>query len=446
MGLFGTNGIRGVFPSELGIPEIHDICCALAEHLGRCRVLVGRDGRASSESVAAAACAVLNSRGIDCADAGLVPTPCLEYAVKKLGYSAGVMATASHNPSEYAGIKVCAGDGVELARADENEIERIYEARSWGASERFGSTTGEGRALDTYVEGAASLLDRAAIASRRPKVVLDVGNGAQAEAAPRFCRLLGLEPIIVNGEVDPSFPGRGPEPTPETLGGLSGSVKSHGADLGVAFDGDGDRSMFCDERGAVLTGEQSALVLARHVLARRPGALLVTCVNSGSSAESVAAESGARVRRTDVGSVEVSRAMTGSGALVGFEENGGFMYGEHNQVRDGAMTLGLMLEAVSVSGTPVSGLASSLPPSHTAKTKVPCTPGQARRVMDELRAGRGGCSLSGGVRVDIGPREWVMVRPSGTEPILRIYAEAPSRSRLDGLLCEYSEMARRANE
>ena len=441
MGLFGTNGIRGVFPSELGLPEVHDVCCALAEHLGRCRVLVGRDGRASSWAVAETACSVLNSRGIDCARAGLVPTPCLEYAVKKLGYDAGVMATASHNPPEYAGIKVCASDGVELARPDEEAVERIHAGRSWGACGGFGSTKDEGRALDAYVEGAASLLDRAAVASRRPRVVLDLGNGAQAAAAPRFCRLLGLEPVLINGEIDPSFPGRGPEPTPETLGGLSGAVASRGADLGVAFDGDGDRSMFCDERGCILTGEQSALVLARHVLAKSPGALVVTCVNSGESAESVAAESGARVLRTRVGSVEVSRAMTETGALLGFEENGGFMYAKHNQVRDGVMTLGLMLEALAASGSSVSQLTSSLPPSHTAKTKVPCPPERAGRVMERIKADNPGADLTDGVKVAFGPREWVMVRPSGTEPVLRIYAEARSPGRLEELLSAYSRMA-----
>ena len=442
MGLFGTNGVRGVFPSELGLPEVHDICCALAEHLRFRRVLVGMDGRASSGVVAETVCSVLNSRGVDCARAGLVPTPCLEYAVKKLGYDAGVMATASHNPPEYAGLKACAADGVELARPDEEAVERIHAGRSWGPrTGAFGTTATEGRAVGAYVEGAASLLDTEKIASRRPKVVLDLGNGAQAAAAPRFCRLLGLEPDLINGDVDPSFPGRGPEPTPETLGGLSGAVASRGADLGVAFDGDGDRSMFCDERGRVLTGEQSALVLARHVLAKSPGALVVTCVNSGVSAESVAAESGARVLRTRVGSVEVSRAMTETGALVGFEENGGFMYAKHNQVRDGVMTLGLMLEALAASGSSVSQLTSSLPPSHTAKTKVPCSQERAGRVMERLKAENPGADLTDGVKVVFGPREWVMVRPSGTEPILRIYAEAGSRARLEELLSAYSRMA-----
>lgn len=445
MGLFGTNGVRGVFPSELGLPEVHDICCAVAEHMGGGRVLVGRDGRASSGVVAETACAALNSRGVDCAAAGLVPTPCLEYAVKALGYSAGIMATASHNPPEYAGIKVCASDGVELARADEKAIEKIHADRSWGESGGYGSTVEEGRALGAYVEGAASLLDAGKISSRRPRVVLDVGNGAQAEAAPRFCRLLGLEPAVINGAIDPSFPGRGPEPTPETLGGLSEAVRAHGADLGVAFDGDGDRSLFCDELGAVLSGEQSALLLARHVLAKSPGATVATCVNSGVSAEEVAAESGARVLRTRVGSVEVSRAMTETGALVGFEENGGFMYARHNQVRDGVMTLGLMLEALASSGSALSELASSLPPSHTAKTKVRCSPERAAHIMERLRAENPGADATDGIKITSGPREWAMVRPSGTEPMLRIYAEAPSRARLEQLLSEYSE-AVSANE
>lgn len=434
---FGTNGIRGVFGSGLTLGLAHDMALAFGTWLGGGPVLVGRDGRHSSLAVSRAVCAALNSAGIHCGDAQLVPTPCLEYAVKSLGYAGGVMVTASHNPPEYNGIKPVAGDGIEVSREAELDIEAIYEKGARPRPPGWGKTTDEGRATGAYADGVLSRIDGAAVRAKKFKVVLDMGNGAQAACAPAIAESLGCDIVLVNAEVDGDFAGRGPEPTPENLSALSGAIKEHGADLGIAFDGDGDRSMFCDDSGAVLTGDRSALVLARHILAKRPGSTVVTCLNSGSAIEPLAAESGSAVRRTRVGSVEVSREMARVGALVGFEENGGFMYGPHNPVRDGCMALALMLELLAESGASLSGHAEQLGPSFTAKAKVGCRPQDVPGVLAALKSEHPDADTTDGVRVQLGPRTWVMVRPSGTEPIIRVYAEAESQAGLDSLVSLY---------
>ena len=454
--LFGTNGIRGILGrGRLTLQFVHDMSLALAGHFGGGPLLVGRDGRASSVPISRAVRAALSMAGIDCTDAGLVPTPCLQYAVKRLGYRGGIMATASHNPPEYGGIKPVESDGVEPSRGAELEIERRYfeiEAapRGHGAgppsdAAREPATVGRirdgdgGEAVDTYLSGIVSLVDADAIRRRAPTVAIDAGNGAQARTAPELCRRLGCRAVVVNGEIDTGFPGRGPEPTPENLGALSRAVEQSGADVGAAFDGDGDRSLFCDERGTVLTGDRSALLLTGRLLSAAPGSTVVTCLNSGSAIESAAAASGSRVVRTRVGSVEVSRAMVEGGALVGFEENGGFMYGRHNAVRDGAMTLALVLDLLaSGAASPLSAAVAALPPSFTAKDKVPCGSADAMRVaMSAMASGHPGADTTDGVKVDLGEGRWVMVRASGTEPILRVYAEGRSQADLDSIMAEY---------
>jgi phosphomannomutase/phosphoglucomutase len=207
--------------------------------------------------------------------------------------------------------------------------------------------------------------------------------------------------------------------------------------VGIAFDGDGDRSIFCDNTGDILTGDKSALVLTRHILKKNPNSLVVTCLNSGSNIEVLAEKFNSKVIRTKVGSVEVSRKMVPTDALIGFEENGGFMYGKHNQVRDGCMTLALMLDLLATSGKPLTEEIASLPPSFTTKDKMPCSAEKVPKLISLLREEFPNSDISDGIKITIDPKSWVMIRPSGTEPIVRIYAESESQEKLDTLMSEY---------
>ncbi len=436
---FGTNGIRGVFSEDFTLEFVHDMTLAIGTFFQKGPILVGFDGRQSSPVIGKAVSSALNSIGIDCNVAGLVPTPCLEYAVKTLGYSGGIMITASHNPPQYNGIKPAAGDGVEISREDELVIEDIYLRKRWIQNPPgWGATGTEDRAIQTYLDGIASQVDSKLIESKNFKVVLDLGNGVQAVAAPEFARMLNCQTFLVNEKVDGNFPGRGSEPTPQNLSELSRAVVENNADLGVAFDGDGDRSIFCDNKGGILTGDKSALALTRHILQKNPSSLVVTCLNSGSNIETLAEKFGSKVIRTKVGSVEVSRKMVSINALVGFEENGGFMFGRHNQVRDGCMALALMLEllASSPEGS-LSDEIQKLPSSFTAKDKVACPPEKVPILLYALREEFPDSDATDGIKIMLAPKNWVMVRPSGTEPIVRVYAEAESQEKLDDLMSEY---------
>lgn len=435
---FGTNGIRGVFSEDFSLEFVHDMILAIATYFKKGPILVGYDGRESSQIIAKVVCSAINYSGLDCNDAGLVPTPCLEYAVKELGYSGGIMITASHNPPQYNGIKPAAKDGVEISREDELIIEDIFLNKNWIKNpSKYGITGKENKAIDVYVNGIISHIGAQKIKSKNLKVVLDLGNGAQAVTAPIFCKLVGCKIFLINEKIDGLFPGRGSEPTPQNLSELSKVVRENKADLGIAFDGDGDRSIFCDNNGEILTGDKSALVLTKFILQKNPNSLVVTCLNSSSNIELVANEFNSQVIRTKVGSVEVSRKMVPTNALIGFEENGGFMFGKHNQVRDGCMTLALMLDLLAKSEKTLSELISELPPSFTTKDKVACSQENSKKLIQSLKEEFPNSDITDGIKITANSKNWVMIRPSGTEPIVRIYGESESQQKLDTLMSKY---------
>jgi len=435
---FGTNGIRGVFSEDFTLEFIHDMTLAIGTYFGKGPVLVGFDGRESSPIICKVVTSALNSIGLDCYVAGIIPTPCLEFAVKTLGYSGGLMITASHNPPQYNGIKPAAKDGVEVSREDELIIEDIYIHKSWIKNpEKWGTTGIEEKAIETYLKGVISHVDSKLIESKHFKVVLDLGNGAQAVSAPELCKILQCETFLVNQNIDGTFPGRGSEPTPQNLSELSKIVIENKASVGIAFDGDGDRSIFCDNNGDILTGDTSALALAQHILKKNPNSLIVTCLNSGSNIEVLADKFDSKVIRTKVGSVEVSRKMVPTDALIGYEENGGFMYGKHNQVRDGCMTLALMLDLLATSEKSLTEEIANLLPSFTTKDKVACSHEKVSKLISSLKEEFPNSDTTDGIKITFDPKNWVMVRPSGTEPIVRIYVEAESREKLDILMSKY---------
>ncbi|MEC9436520.1 MAG: phosphoglucosamine mutase [Thermoproteota archaeon] len=437
--LFGTNGVRGVFSEDFTLEFVNDLVMSLAAYFKQGKILVGYDGRHSSPIVAKVVSSALNYSGLDCYMAGLVPTPCLEYATKKLGYDGGLMITASHNPPQYNGIKPVASDGVEISREDERKIEQIFDEKNWIKASTFGKSFEETNVISTYIDGIISLIDIDSIKAKKFKVCLDLGNGAQAVTAKKLCENLGCDVHAINEEINGDFPGRGSEPTPQNLDELSKLVVDTNSNFGIAFDGDGDRSIFCDETGKILTGDSSALLLCDYLLQQYPNSQVVTCLNSGNIIENIVEKTNSRVVRTKVGSVEVSRRMVNDDALVGYEENGGFMFGNHNHVRDGAMTLALMLDLLSKSQLDLSQNIKNLPPSFTTKTKIECSLEKSKIVISELLKEFPDSNTSDGIKIQVDKDNWVMIRPSGTEPIIRIYGESNSQQNLDSLISNFVE-------
>jgi phosphomannomutase/phosphoglucomutase len=442
--LFGTNGVRGVFGGGLTLEFISEITLSIATLFKKGPILVGYDGRESSIIISKIVTAALSSAGLDSAVCGLVPTPCLQFATKQLGYNGGIMITASHNPPQYNGIKVIARDGIEISREDELKVEEFYFKKKWKISNKFGSIKNESKTIGAYISGIKQQVNVKKIKSRNLKVVLDLGNGTQAVAAPILCKDLGCELVLINEKIDGTFPGRGSEPTPQNLDELSSMVNKSKANFGIAFDGDGDRSIFCDEKGKILTGDRSALLLSKYILEKYPQSKIITSVNSTYVIEKIALNSGSKVLRTKVGSVEVSRKMIQENALIGFEENGGFMYGKHNQVRDGSMTMAILIDLLANSPNSLSQEMDALLPSFTTKGKIECSKDDFKKILGILKAEPYKKDLTDGIKLFLDESSWVMVRLSGTEPIARIYAESSSQSRLDDIFAKYLQKVKTA--
>jgi phosphomannomutase / phosphoglucomutase len=447
--LFGTNGVRFVPGVSHDLDFVINLAEAIGTYFGSGEILLGRDGRVSSQALANAAVSGLLSSGRDVAEAGLVPTPALQYAVKSFGFKGGVMITASHNPARYNGLKVSGSDGVEVPRLDEQRIEKIYFDQSQNKADwrTVGVSRQEPSVVRTYLNGIRSKIDVKAISERKFTVVMDVGNGAQAVAAPYLVESLGCKLITLNSVVDGGFPGRGPEPTPDVLKDLSAAVKAVGADLGVAYDGDGDRSMFCDENGTVLWGDQSGCLLADFVLEKHSGGTIVTSVASSQAIEAVAKKHGAKVLRTKVGSVEIARTILERNAVFGFEENGGCIYQPHIPVRDGGMTTALMLECLAGRGMSFSKiLAFVVPRYYQAKTKVEVNRKKGDALLRAVeKQAKGDVERIDGIKLWTDDHSWVLIRPSGTEPIFRIFAEARTQETADQLVKKFAKVVKSAS-
>ncbi|MEM4703763.1 MAG: phosphoglucosamine mutase, partial [Candidatus Bathyarchaeia archaeon] len=440
--LFGTNAIRGVVNKDLVPQTAIKIGAAIGTFFKKGTIIVGHDARTSGPMLAEAAISGLTSSSCNVAFAGMAPTPALQYAVKKHKADGAVIITASHNPPEYNGIKVVWKDGIELSREQEMQIEKIYfdEAFCYAEWDRLGTVTELHNVVGEYIEAVKEHVDKAKIAGRKYCVVVDAANSVGGLAAPYMLRDLGCKVVTINANIDGTFPGRLPEPRPENLRELSSTVKAVGADLGVAFDGDADRSVFVDEKGVVHWGDITFALVEKYFLKENKGEKIVTPGSSSSVVKEVADTFGGEIVWTKVGSVTVSQTMKAVNAKLGGEENGGIFYGPHQAVRDGAMATALILDIMAETGKKLSTLLAELPKYYIEKGKVECPESLKEKVLEKLV--RQTCDLNvntiDGVKIWFEDKSSILIRPSGTEPIYRLYAEAKTAAKAKKLVKSYA--------
>ncbi|MEM0000195.1 MAG: phosphoglucosamine mutase [Desulfurococcaceae archaeon] len=432
--LFGTDGVRGVTGIDLVPNFIVRLASAIGAFFGeRSKILVGMDMRAGGDAIKRIVEGTLILSGLRVYDAGYTPTPALQYAIKTQGFDGGVMITASHNPPEYNGIKVIGPHGIEIDRDEERVIEEYF----WEERFRVVDWKEAGESVvryplvnDMYVNAVISHVDREAIARRHFRILVDPVNNVGTLTTPLVLKKLGVKPVVINGTLDP-FPARLPEPTPETLAETAKAVTIYKCDLGVGHDGDADRAIFIDEGGRVHWGDRSATLLAKHLVVHRgERGRIYTGVSSSTIIVDVLKHFNVEVVWLKVGSVDIAHTMRKSGdALCGFEENGGFMYPPHQYVRDGAMTTALFLELMAKEGKRASELFDELPQYYTIKVKYRLNRGLAleviRRVEEEFKDAL--LITIDGVKV-VSRDYWLLVRPSGTEPVLRVMLEAKTEN------------------
>ncbi|HII91909.1 MAG TPA: phosphoglucosamine mutase [Methanosarcina sp.] len=447
MALFGTNGVRGI-ANEYITPEVAvNLARCLGTYMGsKGTVAIGCDTRISGHMLKSAAVAGALSTGLSVIDVGIVPTPSILYYVRDFA-DAGIIVTASHNPRQYNGIKFIAGDGSEFSRDAEKDIEKIYSSGkystvSWEKTGRFRNDPGTN---EYYVRNIIKSVNAEAIRSRKFKVVADTGCGAGSLTLPFRLRELGCQVLTLEAQLDGTFPWRNPEPLPESLTELTSLVKMTGADLGVAHDGDADRVVFVDENGQFVNDDVLLAMIAKYMVEHEKGPL-VTPVSSSQRMVDVAKEEGVKLYWTAVGSINVARKMMEVNAVFGGEGNGGLIFPKHQYCRDGAMGCAKVLEILA-GGKKLSDLEKSVPQYFNEKTKVPAENTHATMEIVKNEASGLGYKMdtTDGVKIwyDDG---WVLMRPSGTEPIFRIFAEAKNQKRAEELMQEGLNMITRAEK
>ncbi len=384
----------------------------------------------------------LTATGCNVFFAGMASTPALQYAVKNHGMDGGVIITASHNPPEYNGIKAIWKDGIEISHEQEAEIENIYFQNTIVFAEwnKLGAKHELSGVNDEYIEAIKKHVDTAKIAENRYHVVVDAANSVGGLATPKLLREIGCKVTTINANVDGTFPGRMPEPRPENLQEMSATVKAVGADLGVAFDGDADRSIFVGENGEIYWGDKTFAIVEKQFLLENPNAKIVTPVSSSTLVKDVAEAYKGEIVWTKVGSVTVSQTMKEVEAKLGGEENGGVFYGPHQAVRDGAMTTALLLGIMAKTGKKLSELVAEQPQYFIEKGKVACAEDKKEKVHRKLLEQVKGENVStiDGVKIWFEDKSAILVRPSGTEPTYRMYAEAKNQEKALKLIKDYS--------
>lgn len=429
--LFGTSGIRGMVNRDL-TPELAlDVGLALATCLkNRGAVAVGKDPRTSSDMFESCLASGLLSGGCDVKKLGIVPTPVVGFATRRLGARAGAMITASHNPPEYNGIKFWGNDGMAYTPEQEARVEAIYFAKKLKpvAWDGIGGVE-EVDVLAEYMDEIAGSVSL----SRNYKVVLDCGNGAGALVTPHVLRRLGCRVITLNSQLDGFFPGRQLEPTPENLRELSSVVKSLGADVGFAHDGDADRIAAVDENGRVAQPDKLLALISAHQLRRR-GDIVVTTVDASGVVDECVGAKGGKVIRTRVGDVSVAAAIKETGAIFGGEPSGAWIFPSVHLAPDGPLAAVKILEFLDVAGGKLSELLNEMPEYPTVRKKIACPDEKKAVIMKKLKArlrrdftGVTSVLTIDGIRLSFEDGGWILIRPSGTEPYIRVTAGGKTR-------------------
>jgi phosphoglucosamine mutase len=435
--LFGTDGIRGVANVDLRPPLAYALGRAVAHELagpGQALV-VGQDTRRSGEMLVAAIAAGAASMGTDAQIAGVLPTPALAFLAGSGAFAAGIMVSASHNPADDNGLKVLDSRGLKLDEAAEDALEQLI----WRAEELGGPrNSGIGRVVTTPNLADLYRADRRRLAQATPcdlHIVLDCANGAGGATAPEILAATGARVDVIHNEPDGVNINDGCGAT--APGSLAAEVLARGADLGFALDGDADRLVVVDRHGHVVDGDQLLGVCALDRLARGalPGGILVVTVLSNGGLEAALSAAGGRLARTPVGDKYILEGMQVTGAGLGGEKSGHVIILEHATSGDGLVTGLELLAILGRAGRPIDELAAAIALFPQEQRAVPAR----RKEQWEADPVLGSAIAAARDRLGAGGR--ILVRPSGTEPALRVMIEGTDPAVVRELADELAALA-----
>ncbi|MGY6523724.1 MAG: phosphoglucosamine mutase [Mongoliitalea sp.] len=407
-------------------------------HTNNPKVVIGRDARISGEMVSKLVAATLQGLGIDVIDLGLSTTPTVELAVPLEKAGGGIILTASHNPIQWNALKLLNDKGEFISDAEGKAILESAEKEDFSFAEvkKLGSYTVKDDYIDKHVEHVLSLplVDKEAIAARKFKVVIDCVNSTGGIALPKLLRALGVEEIEeMYCTPDGHFP-HNPEPLPENLRDIAEKLNRGKYDLGIVVDPDVDRLCFMNEDGSAFGEEYTLVAVADYVLSQTPGNT-VSNLSSTRALRDVTEKRGGSYQAAAVGEVNVVNKMKESNAIIGGEGNGGVIYPESHYGRDALVGIGLFLTHLAKFGKSISMLRATYPNYYISKNKIELTPDiDVDKVLEAIKSKYSKQPINDidGVKIEF-DKEWVHLRKSNTEPIIRIYSESASQATAEHL-------------
>jgi phosphomannomutase len=435
--LFSVSGARGVIGQGLDPLVFTNLAAHFGIWCGRGRIVVGRDSRVSGEMALSAVSAGLLGVGCDVIDLGIVATPTVEVAVRKLDAKGGIQISASHNPEQWNALKLLSSRGIFLTDSEGASLKARIDSGppEFAAWDKLGKKTERGDLTTAHIDRilAFSPLDAERIRSAGIIAVVDCVAGAGGAGARQLLDRLGVSAVWIHAEPTGRFP-RNPEPLAEHLEELSRGVRAARADIGFALDPDADRVAVVDETGNPIGEERTLAGVIDSFLPYLRSDVVVNA-STTMAIDDIAARHGVRVHRTPVGEVHVTEKMLALGARIGGEGNGGIIVPEVNPGRDAFLGMALWLSAMARENAKVSELASRIPPTFLRKERIEAKDVDWNRAVAELRRGFPAAQVEtiDGLKL-LFEDGWVHVRKSNTEPIVRLLAEARTSDRVEDLV------------
>ncbi|MFH2136094.1 MAG: phosphomannomutase/phosphoglucomutase [Patescibacteria group bacterium] len=431
--IFKAYDIRGIYPRDLNEEVVHQIGRAAVVLTGAKTVVLGRDARVSSDSLFEALARGITEQGADVVDIGQATTPILNFAVAEyFEHEAGIMVTASHNPKEYNGLKLCYGNALPIGEnTGMADLKKMVVEGNFPTAPTAGKIVKK-EILDAYVEKVLSLVD---VEEIKPlKVVVDTANAVGAIPLPEFFKKIPCQLIPLYFELDGSFPNHEANPLKEeTLEDLKKKVLEEKADLGVAIDGDADRIGFVDEKGNVVRADLILTLIAEELLREKPGELILYDVRGSRVVREVVEAAGGRAEMCRVGHALIKKQMLDKGAFFAGEFSSHFYYRDFYNVESGDLTMLKLLEIISQSGKSFSEIVAPLLRyyhSGEINFEVSDKEGKMKELEEKYGASASEISHLDGIRLDFSDW-WFNVRPSNTEPLLRLNLEAKTKELME---------------
>ena len=443
--MFGTSGIRGPVGDAVTADLALSIGRAVATD-GAETVVIGRDARESGGFLRDAVAAGCRECGADVIDLGMVATPTVARSIARLDADAGIVVTASHNPPEDNGLKLWTPSGQAFDTDRRDRIAGIVEDESYtfAAWDESGTRRSDDRATAAHTAAVVEAVETDAPIDNL-SVVVDVGNGVGSVTAAALGEL-GVDVTTLNAQPDGSFPGRPSEPTAETLTTLCRQVEHGDADLGIAHDGDADRMVAVDETGAFVPKDVLLALFARRAVARAGGGVVAAPVDTSRCVDDAIDSLGGRVTRTKVGDVFVAEVATREKVVFGGEPSGAWIWPDETLCPDGSLAAAKLTACVAAEGSLAEQVASvATYPIQRRSIEVDDKTAVMERVAAKLSDAYDDVTTIDGVRVSTADG-WVLVRPSGTQPLIRITAEAETETAADDLLAATVDRVEAARE